>query len=112
MQNRFLIAALVAAAPAALLAHHSTPLYDMKKSVTVEGRLTDVKFGYPHVTARMTSQKKTWKLTFPPVSVLSAGGFTQKTLASAKVVKIIGNQRKDGKAELRVAKMTVDGKTV
>ena len=110
--NRFLIVGLVAAAPAALFAHHGPILYDMKKEVAVEGTLSDVKFGVPHATAKLSWQKKNWKLVFGGAPGLVAGGITEEMLVSAKSVKVIGNLRRDGKPEIRVTKMTVDGKKV
>jgi hypothetical protein len=107
---RVLVASLVVAAPAVLLAHHSTPLYDMTKPVTVEGPLTDVKFRFPHVTANVKWQNKIWKVTFPPPTVVAGWGVTREMLAS-KAVTIVGHVRKDGKAEIRVGRVTVNGKT-
>jgi hypothetical protein len=108
--NRFLIAGLIALAPAISVAHHSTPLYDMTKKVTVESPLTNVKFGFPHPTASASWQNKTWKMTFPPVGGMVSKGLTQEILSTAKSVTIVGNARKDGTPEIRVSSVTIDGK--
>ncbi len=110
MSIRFFIVGLIAAAPAALLAHHSTGLYDMSKTMTVEAPLTDVKWGYPHITAKVKSQKKTWLVTFPPTTAMARTEVTREKLISARSVKIVGNPRKDGKKEIRVSSLTLDGK--
>ncbi len=54
MSYRFLIAGMVAAAPAALVAHHGPLLYDPnpKNMVKLEGPLTEVNWGYPHISAK------------------------------------------------------------
>jgi hypothetical protein len=82
----------------------------MKKNVTLEGPLTEVKWAYPHPTAKVIWKKKAWKMVLPPVTVLAARGFTKEMLETAKSVTIVANPRKDGTAEMRVATMIADGK--
>jgi hypothetical protein len=103
---------MVAVAPAALFAHHGPLLYDPnpKNMVKVEGRLTEVNWGYPHISAKLKSQGKIWKVVFPPAAGMAARGITRELLASSKTVIITGQPRRDGKPELRVTAQVIDGK--
>lgn len=110
MLNRFLIAGLIAAAPTASIAHHGGGLYDTKKAVTIAAPLTDVSWGYPHVTANVVWQGKTWKIAFSPAAVLAGRGVTKDLLSSAKAVTVTGQPRRDGTLEFRGSIQLIDGK--
>jgi hypothetical protein len=43
---------------------------------------------------------------------MEARGLTQAMISNGKPVKLVGYPRKDGVAEMRIERVTVDGKTV
>lgn len=112
MVTRFLVAGLIATAPAVLLAHHGWSSYDDTKVLTVKAPLTAVSWGNPHGSAQVTWQKRNWHVVLAPVSRMEARGLTRQMLAPKKVVTLVGYPRKDGTAEMRIERVIVDGKTV
>lgn len=107
-------AALVVALtlPAAALAHHGWSAYDADKVIKVTAPVTDVSWGNPHGGAKVRYQGKAWDVVLAPVARMEARGLTQAMLAPGKAVTLEGYPRKDGVAEMRIERVTVDGKTV
>ncbi len=112
MLKRFLAAGLLAAAPAALFAHHGWSSYDDTKTLTVKAPLTAVTWGNPHGTAKVAWQKRNWDVVLAPVARMEARGLTRQMLAPKKVVTLVGYPRRDGSAEMRIERVIVDGRTV
>jgi hypothetical protein len=104
--------ALAILVPGAALAHHGWSSYDAEKTLTVTGPLTDVAWRNPHGEARIKYAGKTWTVVLAPVARMEARGLTQAMLATGKPVKLVGYPRKDGVTEMRIERITVDGKTV
>jgi hypothetical protein len=110
--TRLAFAAILLAAPAALLAHHGWSSYDDSKPVTVKAPLSAVTWGNPHGAAKVAWQKRTWNVVLAPVSRMEARGLTREMLSPKQVVTLVGYPRKDGTAELRIERVIVGGKTV
>ncbi len=108
------IAAAVAGllAPAAALAHHGWSSYDAEKTLKVTAPLTSVTWGNPHGTAKVAYQGKTWDVILAPTSRMEARGLTPAMIGPGKVVTLEGYPRRDGVAEMRIERITAEGKTV
>lgn len=108
------VAAAVAALsiPAVALAHHGWSSYDAEKVIKVTAPVTGVTWGNPHGAAKVRYQGKVWDVVLAPVSRMEARGLSQAMLTSGKPVTLEGYPRKDGTAEMRIERVTADGKTV
>lgn len=106
------LAAALALAPAAALAHHGWSSYDAAKVARLTGPLTTVTWGNPHGTATMNWRGKSWDVILAPVSRMEARGLTRDMIAPGKRVTIVGYPRSDGTAEMRIERVIADGKTV
>ncbi|MBO9543385.1 DUF6152 family protein [Caulobacter sp.] len=100
------------AAPVAAFAHHGWSSYDAEKVIKVTGPVTEVSWGNPHGAAKVRYQGKTWDVVLAPVARMEARGLSQAMLAPGKAVTLEGYPRKDGVPEMRIERVTVDGKTV
>lgn len=107
-----LTAALALALPAVAFAHHGWSAYDAEKTIKVTAPVSDVTWGNPHGAAKIHHAGKTWDVVLAPVSRMEARGLTRAMLAPDKPVTLEGYPRKDGVAEMRIERVTVDGKTV
>lgn len=104
--------ALSSLTPGLALAHHGWSSYDPEKVIKVTAPVTDVSWGNPHGGAKVRYQGKVWDVVLAPVARMEARGLTQAMLAPGKAVTLEGYPRKDGVAEMRIERVTVDGKTV
>lgn len=104
--------AVALALPTVVLAHHGWSSYDAEKTIKVTAPVTDVSWGHPHGGAKVRYQGKVWEVVLAPVSRMEARGLTQAMLTSGKPVTLEGYPRKDGVAEMRIERVTADGKTV
>lgn len=109
-----LVATAVAAmiAPVAAYAHHGWSSYDAEKTLTVTGPLTQIGWGNPHGSAKIVWQKKSWDVVLAPVSRMEARGLTREMLPQGKSVTLVGYPRSDGTPEMRIERITVDGKAI
>lgn len=112
MRQRFLAAAVMLALPAAALAHHGWSSYDADKAIKVTAPLTDVTWGNPHGGATIVYQGKPWAVVLAPTTRMEARGLMRPMLTTAKPVTLEGYPRSDGTSEMRIERVTVDGKTV
>jgi hypothetical protein len=105
-------AAALLAAPGVALAHHGWSSYDASKTLTVEAPLKAVSWGNPHGTAEIDHAGKRWAVILAPTTRMEARGLARDALTVGKTVKLEGYPRSDGTAEMRIERITVDGKTV
>ncbi|MDB5663157.1 MAG: hypothetical protein JWN59_1495 [Sphingomonas bacterium] len=112
MVTRLMIAAAIAAIPAAALAHHGWSSYDAEQTLTVTAPLRDVTWGNPHGSAKIDWQKKSWDVVLAPVSRMEARGLSREMLPANTVVTLVGYPRRDGTPEMRIERITVGDKTV
>jgi len=114
MSHKSLIAATAAAflIPGAALAHHGWSSYDAANTVKVTAPLTSVAWRNPHGEAKVVYKGKTWAVILAPVARMEARGLTEAMIGGGKPVTIEGYPRKDGVAEMRIERVTVNGKTV
>jgi hypothetical protein len=114
MNRTLAIAAAVAAVlvPAGALAHHGWSSYDAAKTIKLTAPLTDVAWRNPHGEAKVAYQGKTWTVILAPVSRMESRGLTQAMLGPGKRVTLEGYPRSDGTPEMRIERVTAEGKTV
>jgi hypothetical protein len=103
-------AALGLGGPAA--AHHGWGSYDSGKTVTVEATILDVKYENPHVEIVLEHNGKKYTMTLAPVFRMQNRGVPKPLLVKGKKVKVVGYQSKAHDDEMRIERISVDGKTV
>ena len=102
----------IAALPAAAPAHHGWSGYDASKTMTVTAPLRDVTWANPHGGARINWQGKEWVVVLAPPARMESRGLTRAMLASHASVTLVGQPRLDGTLEMKIERVTIDGKTV
>jgi hypothetical protein len=114
MSRTLSVAAFSAAllVPAAALAHHGWSSYDADKVIRHTAPLSDVVWGNPHGSAKVAYQGRTWSVVLAPVARMQSRGLTREMLTSGRPVTLEGYPRVDGSPEMRIERITVDGKTV
>ncbi len=113
MKTVSLIAALsLAGAATTAWAHHGWSSYDSDKAVKVEVPLAEVRYRNPHAEVAVEHDGKRWQVVLAPISRMENRGLPTDALKVGKSVIIEGYPRKDGTAEIRAERITVDGKTV
>lgn len=105
-------AALIAALPAAALAHHGWSSYDETKPIIFATKLHNVSWTNPHATAKTAYKGKQWDVVLAPVSRMEARGLAPAEINKGQVVTITGYARKDGTSEMRLERIKVGSKTV
>jgi hypothetical protein len=107
-RSLFVVAATLI--PAAALAHHGWSTYDPDKPVSATGKLSDVTWSNPHAGAKIAYQRRTWNVVLAPVARMEARGLTPAMLSGGKPVTLEGEVRKDGQPEMKINRLTLDGK--
>ena len=100
------------AMPAAAIAHHGWSSYETDKVLTVDGRFATVSWANPHGSATMKWKGATWHVVLAPVSRMEARGLTRAMIAPGKPIRLVGYARRDGTREMRIERITAQGKTV
>jgi len=104
MCTRSLLAAAILFAPLFVApisyAHHSSAMYDDKKTITVEGAVTKFEWSNPHVyiyVKQLTSSGDTveWELEASPPSILRRLGWSQDTLQRGDTITVTGSPARD-----------------
>ena len=85
-------AALLLGAGAAL-AHHSPAVFDRTQQITVEGVVTEFRWGTPHSwihldVARDGDGTQAWSVEMDPASMIARNGWTSKTLKPGDRVQV------------------------
>ncbi len=100
--NRALAVALLAATALPALAHHSFAMFDMAKTISVQGTVKQVQWTNPHVWVALTvtADGKSTDLDFEAaaIPVLKNAGWTKNTVKAGDSITIIGHPYKDGRA--------------
>jgi hypothetical protein len=94
-------AALLAAAPRAALAHHSTAMFDADTRVTLRGTVTDFQWTNPHAWIQVAvpgadGKAADWSFECGSPNTLSRQGWKPSTLKPGEPVTIVANPMKDG----------------
>lgn len=107
-----LVAAALAIAPAAALAHHGWSSYDADRTITHSAPLTNVNWSNPHGTAKVRYQNAEWDVILAPVARMEARGLSRDMVAPGRPVTLVGYPRKDGTREMRIERVIVGNRTV
>jgi len=108
-----LAGALLLAAPAAMLAHHSFAAeYDAKKPVNVKGVVTKVDWTNPHVYFYMDVEDDSGKITnwafeMGPPNGLQRAGWTRNTMKVGDEIVVEGSMAKDGSKQGNARSVTL-----
>ena len=93
------LACALFAAPA--VAHHSFAMFDVKKTVTLNGTVKEFQWISPHAWIVMTTpvpggQPRQWAIELSSPRTLARAGFTPKTLRAGMSISIDMHPLKDG----------------
>lgn len=101
-----------------LLAHHSFTMFDMSKSVTLAGTVTDFQWTNPHVYIEIDVPDNKgavshWSIEMGSPSILIQSGWKFKSLHKGDKVTLVVNPLKNGQTGGFLAKATLpDGQTL
>ena len=98
-------------------AHHGSAAYDMSKTVTVTGTVTDFQFVNPHVLIAMdvkdsSGKLEKWQGELTSPNHLARVGWTKSTLKPGDEVTLTGGAAKSGSPTMWIRKITKDGQEV
>lgn len=93
-------------------AHHGWSSYDAEKTIKVEVPLVEVHYRNPHAEVEVDYEGKRWQVILAPTSRMERRGLPKDSLTTGKVVTLEGYPRKDGTPEMRIERITVDGKVI
>ena len=108
------LALLIAGGP--LSAHHGSSNYDMSKSVSVKGTVTQFEFINPHSAIHLEAKDdkgnvEQWLVEADSPNNLARAGWNRDSIKPGDLVTIVGNRLKDGSKVMRLQKIIfADGK--
>ena len=96
--------------PAPLSAHHGSSNYDMSKSISVQGTITEFAFINPHSSIHLEVKDgkgnvEQWLVEADSPNNLARAGWTRESLKPGEQVTIVGNPLKDGSKVMRLRKV-------
>ncbi len=97
-------------------AHHGSSNYDISKSVSVKGTITEFDFINPHSAIHLQAKDdkgnaEQWLIEADSPNNLARAGWTRESLKPGDQVTIVGNRLKDGSKVMRLQKVIFsDGK--
>jgi hypothetical protein len=97
-------------------AHHGSANYDMSKSVSVKGTVTQFDFMNPHSAIHLEAKDdkgnaEPWLIEADSPNNLARAGWTRDSLKPGEQITIVGNRLKDGSKVMRLQKVILsDGK--
>ena len=112
----FLTVAITLVTSPISFAHHGLAAYDMSKSVTVKGTVTEFSFINPHAAIYLDvkddkGNSEKWMVEADSPNNLARAGWTRNTIKPGQEISVVGNQMKDGNKVLRLQKIILsDGK--
>jgi len=107
-----MLALLIACGQAA--AHHGSSNYDLSKSVSVKGTVTQFDFINPHSAIHLEAKDdkgntEQWLIEADSPNNLARAGWTRNSLKPGDQVTIVGNRLKDGSKVMRLQKIIFAG---
>jgi DNA/RNA endonuclease YhcR with UshA esterase domain len=102
------LALLIASGQAS--AHHGSANYDVSKSVSVKGTVTQFEFMNPHSAIHLEAKDdkgntEQWLIEADSPNNLARAGWTRDSLKPGDLVTIVGNRLKDGSKVMRLQKV-------
>jgi hypothetical protein len=106
--------ALLAALPAAAIAHHSPAVFDRSREITIEGVVTEFRWGNPHSWIHLDvdgeTASETWSVEMDPASHLARRGWRSSTLKPGDRIEVVVHPlRNDEKGGQYIAVTLPDG---
>jgi hypothetical protein len=91
-------------------AHHGSSNYDLSKSVSVKGTVTQFEFMNPHSAIHLETKDdkgntEQWLIEADSPNNLARAGWTRDSLKPGDLVTIVGNRLKDGSKVMRLQKV-------
>jgi len=101
----FIVPALVLSVDVARPHHAFSPVYDEKRTITVEGVVTQFKFANPHAMMFMDASDAAgkvvkWTVEFSGQLNLAHGGWTAETIKPGERVTVTGNPTHTGSSRM------------
>jgi hypothetical protein len=106
------LAALPLALAAPASAHHGWGSYDSTRVIKFSATIMDVKYENPHVEILLQYEGKGRTMTLAPVFRMQNRGIPRESLVKGKTVTVEGYPSKVNADEMRIERITVDGKVV
>lgn len=110
---------VVASGETSLLAHHGTSItYEMDKTITVTGTVTEFDFSYPHPALFFDvkddkGKVEKWGAEFLPTpAALRNMGWTKETIKAGDTVVLGCHPAKSGKPVCALQSIAINGKSV
>jgi len=102
---------------APVFAHHGSAAYDMSKTITITGTVTEFQFVNPHVLIAMdgkdaSGKVEKWQGELTSPNHLARAGWTKSTLKPGDEVTLIGGPAKSGSPTMWIRKIMKDGQEV
>src|SRR5579872_4253623 len=116
LKSLFLTITITLLVTSVVSAHHGLAAYDMSKSVTVKGTVTEFSFINPHTAIYLDvkgdkGSTEKWMVEADSPNNLARAGWTRNTIKTGDEISVVGNQMKDGSKILRLQKILLsDGK--
>lgn len=93
-----------------LSAHHGSSNYDMSKSVSVKGTVTEFSFINPHSAIHLEAKDdkgnaEQWLIEADSPNNLARAGWNRDSIKAGDAVTIVGNRLKDGSKVMRLQKV-------
>jgi hypothetical protein len=107
-----LVAALVAAGPALVVAHHGWSGYDSGKVLTLTGVIRESGYEHPHGYVKLEASARVWLVVLPPPSRMENRGLPRTMLQPGATATVVGYPHRTESDEMRAERITVNGKTV
>jgi Family of unknown function (DUF6152) len=91
-------------------AHHGSSNYDLSKSASVKGTVTQFEFMNPHSAIHLEAKDdkgnaEPWLIEADSPNNLARAGWTRDSLKPGDLVTIVGNRLKDGSNVMRLQKV-------
>ncbi|MGV1015593.1 MAG: DUF6152 family protein [Methyloceanibacter sp.] len=93
-------------------AHHGWSNYDAEKAIKVEAPVDVVRYQQPHGEIEIVYEGKPWVVVLAPPSRMQARGLPKEDLVVGATVTVEAYPKRNGEAEMRAERITVNGKTV
>lgn len=101
---------LIGATPAQ--AHHGWSSYDTQQPLRLDTEIVEVHYRNPHAELVIEHDGQQWRVILAPLSRLQTRGLPESDLHVGQQIILEGYPRKDGSAELRAERITVNDRTV
>lgn len=105
-------ALLLAGSASAVQAHHGWSSYDAGQTLKIEAVLQEVQYRNPHAEVQIDHDGRRWNVILAPTRRMEARGLSNAALQPGKTITIEGYPKRDGSAELRAERITVDGRVI